>query len=531
MADDLKAGRPTEIAYLNGEVVGLAKKLGRQAPVNEAIVSLVRQAEAGVELLWEPAKLRAHVLEGHQVGTDLRLLSLTRHGRPRRSAAHVPAGVPPCACSPPFPSLALALAGCAGDRRPVRPAAPAAGAPRPPARSRPSCRPTSGRSNIRSTPRPTPPNLRFTGRADIDIEVLEATDSITLNAADLDFGNVSLGGGKRVGPARPQPARHLDVDEEKQTATFRFAREIAPGRYRLTIDYNGKIYTQAAGLFALDYESAGGQEARALHPVRGARRPPLLPRLGRAAVPHALQSQRHRPRRPGRGRQHAAGGRRDQCRRHARPSPSRPLRPCRATCSSSPSASSTGSPPPPPAPRSASSPSAATARRAAGRSTGSAQVVPWFNEYFGTPYPLPKLDNVAGPGSSQFFGAMENWGAIFSFESILLVDPADHHRGDQAAHLRGRRARDRPPMVRQSRHHGLVGRSLAERGLRLVDGDQGDHRAPSRMGSRARHRLGPRSGDQPRFASPAPIRSSSGSARSSRSARPSMRSPTRRARR
>lgn len=66
MADDLKAGRPTEIAYLNGEIVALAKKLGRGAPVNEAIVSLIRQAEAGVELLWEPAQLRAHVLEGHR---------------------------------------------------------------------------------------------------------------------------------------------------------------------------------------------------------------------------------------------------------------------------------------------------------------------------------------------------------------------------------------------------------------------------------------------------------------------------------
>jgi 2-dehydropantoate 2-reductase len=66
MADDLKAGRPTEIAYLNGEVVKLAEKLGRRAPVNEAIVSLIRQAEAGVELLWEPATLRAHILEGHK---------------------------------------------------------------------------------------------------------------------------------------------------------------------------------------------------------------------------------------------------------------------------------------------------------------------------------------------------------------------------------------------------------------------------------------------------------------------------------
>lgn len=66
MADDLKAGRETEIDFLNGEVVRLARKLGRQAPVNEAIVSLVRQAEAGVEHLWEPARLRAHVLEGHR---------------------------------------------------------------------------------------------------------------------------------------------------------------------------------------------------------------------------------------------------------------------------------------------------------------------------------------------------------------------------------------------------------------------------------------------------------------------------------
>ncbi|HEX8261371.1 MAG TPA: ketopantoate reductase C-terminal domain-containing protein, partial [Allosphingosinicella sp.] len=66
MADDLKAGRPTEIDHLNGEVVRLAKRLGRNAPVNEAIVSLVRQAEAGVEHLWTPARLRAHVLEGHR---------------------------------------------------------------------------------------------------------------------------------------------------------------------------------------------------------------------------------------------------------------------------------------------------------------------------------------------------------------------------------------------------------------------------------------------------------------------------------
>jgi aminopeptidase N len=53
-----------------------------------------------------------------------------------------------------------------------------------------------------------------------------------------------------------------------------------------------------------------------------------------------------------------------------------------------------------------------------------AQILPYYNDYFGTPYPLPKLDNVAGPGQSQFFSAMENWGAIFTFEYAILDDPA-----------------------------------------------------------------------------------------------------------
>jgi 2-dehydropantoate 2-reductase len=57
MADDLAAGRKTEIDYLNGELVTLAERLQRAAPVNRAIVELVRRAEAGAEPL-SPAALR-----------------------------------------------------------------------------------------------------------------------------------------------------------------------------------------------------------------------------------------------------------------------------------------------------------------------------------------------------------------------------------------------------------------------------------------------------------------------------------------
>jgi 2-dehydropantoate 2-reductase len=67
MADDLAAGRTTEIDYLNGEVVTLGKKVGSPTPVNEAIVNLIHQREAGVEHLWSPAELRARVQEGSKV--------------------------------------------------------------------------------------------------------------------------------------------------------------------------------------------------------------------------------------------------------------------------------------------------------------------------------------------------------------------------------------------------------------------------------------------------------------------------------
>ncbi len=49
MADDLAKGRATEVDWLQGEVVRLAERLGRRAPVNTRLVELVKAAEAGAE--------------------------------------------------------------------------------------------------------------------------------------------------------------------------------------------------------------------------------------------------------------------------------------------------------------------------------------------------------------------------------------------------------------------------------------------------------------------------------------------------
>jgi aminopeptidase N len=47
--------------------------------------------------------------------------------------------------------------------------------------------------------------------------------------------------------------------------------------------------------------------------------------------------------------------------------------------------------------------------------------IEFFDDYFGTPYPLPKSDHVALPDFSS--GAMENWGLITYREIALLADP------------------------------------------------------------------------------------------------------------
>jgi len=132
-------------------------------------------------------------------------------------------------------ATSLSLAGCATTTTSPPAAAPAASA------QIPSQLPRNVRPLYYSiSAAPDAANLRFTSSVQIDIEVLEPTDTIILNAAELDFASVTIDGGARA---------RVTTDADAQTATFRFL---------------------------------------ALHPVRGARRATLLPRLGRARLPHTL---------------------------------------------------------------------------------------------------------------------------------------------------------------------------------------------------------------------------------------------------
>src|ERR1700733_3484317 len=94
--------------------------------------------------------------------------------------------------------------------------------------------------------------LSFTGSVKIDVDAKQSAKTITLNAADLVFSRASLSGAA----AAPK----ISYDAKEQTATLTFPQPFAAGHHVLAIDYRGKINEQAAGIFALDYDTAKGKK-------------------------------------------------------------------------------------------------------------------------------------------------------------------------------------------------------------------------------------------------------------------------------
>jgi aminopeptidase N len=268
--------------------------------------------------------------------------------------------------------------------------------------------------------------MTFDGKVRIDLQVLQPTGSIVLQAANLSFAHSTLAAAK----GKPLAAR-VTVDEDAQTATFAFAKPLAPGRYVLSTDYSGVINTQANGLFALDYATADGQK-RALYTQfenSDARR--FIPSWDEpnfkasfdltVVAPAAQMAVSNMPI----ASSADIGGGLKKTTFQTSPKMSTYLLFFglgdfdRATLKAE-NGTEIGV--------IAQKGKVDQARFAleAGR-----DVLAEYNDYFGVPYPLPKLDNIAAPGQSQFFSAMENWGAIFTFEYSLLLDPATSSVTDQ----------------------------------------------------------------------------------------------------
>lgn len=260
---------------------------------------------------------------------------------------------------------------------------------------------------------------RFAAKVTIDIDVQAPTSSITLNAVDLKFASATLTPAAGGAPQAAQAA----VNADAQTATFTFARPVAKGAYKLALDYTGVIGTQAVGLFSLDYDSPAGRQ-RALYTQfenSDARR--MIPSWDEPAYKATFQldavipsSQMAVSNMPITKEEKLGDGR------------------TRVSFAQTPNMSTYllffGLGDFERARETSDGVELGVVTRKGGASQAqfaldsSKAILREYNDYFGVRYPLPKLDNVAGPGRSQFFGAMENWGAIFTFEYAMLVDPA-----------------------------------------------------------------------------------------------------------
>ncbi len=267
---------------------------------------------------------------------------------------------------------------------------------------------------------PDAANLKFTGSVQIDIDVKAQTRAITLNAADLLFDRTTLDGA---------PAAKTALDGGSQTATLSFDHDIAPGRHTLAIDYRGQIYQHSAGLFALDYDTAQGRKRVLLTQFESADARRFVPSWDEPARKAAFQLTVTAP-----AGQMAVSNMPEQSSR-ALPGGLKQV-----TFQVTPKMSSyllfltVGDLERVSRKVDGVDVGVVVRRGAAARARhaldAASELLPWYNRYFGIPYPLPKLDLIAAPGAGSF-GAMENWGAIMFFENDILVDTRLSTEGDR----------------------------------------------------------------------------------------------------
>jgi aminopeptidase N len=261
---------------------------------------------------------------------------------------------------------------------------------------------------------PNAQTMSFAGSVKIVIDVKQPTRSITLNAAELTFDKVALD--------EERDAPSVSFDTEQQTATLQFATPVGVGRHVLAITYGGKINPQPSGLFALDYTGAQGKKRALFTQFENSDARRFVPSWDEpaqkatfaltAVVPADEMAVSNMPIA---STETLAGGVK------------------RVHFMTSPKMSSYLL-------FFASGDFERVARSVNGVEVGvvvkrgdadkarfaldtAERILAYYEDYFGVKYPLPKLDLIAAPGSSQFFSAMENWGAILYFERALLIDP------------------------------------------------------------------------------------------------------------
>jgi aminopeptidase N len=266
-----------------------------------------------------------------------------------------------------------------------------------------------------------PASDTFSGRVSIRLRTLQAMPAIVLHAQALQADAAELAGTRT-------PARKLRVQPDAATQTWSLVpadgRPVAAGDWTLRIRYRGQVNTAGEGLYRAEYRVDGhparmlATQLQAVHARR------LLPVFDEPVfrssfelevrAPKGLQVFSNMPEVQAR----ADGMRpRTHTRHRFAPTPSMPSYLLALTVGRFDVLEDRvdGIPL-----RIFTVPGKREQARLAMEATK--QVLPFYARYFGRPYALPKLDQLAVPGTRE--GAMEDWGLISYVDDALLFDPA-----------------------------------------------------------------------------------------------------------
>lgn len=262
--------------------------------------------------------------------------------------------------------------------------------------------------------------LTFSGSETVKMKVVKPATKIVLNALAMEIASASVDG-------RSLPRKAIELNEKEETLSLTLPNEMAAGEHELALKFSGKINPQGQGLFYARYREHGTNEKKIMlgtqFEAADARR--MFPCWDEpsfrahfqltAVVPEKFMAVSNMP-----VEEETKADDRKEVRFGMSPSMSSYLVVLCAGELDAIESEQDGV-----KLRVIATKGKAEMGRYALESE--AKILHYYNEYFGIPYPLPKLDLIAVPGG--FGGAMENWGGITYYESVLLFDPENSSSG------------------------------------------------------------------------------------------------------
>lgn len=258
-----------------------------------------------------------------------------------------------------------------------------------------------------------PDSLVLKGHEVITVAVVAPTRSVTLNQAGLHVTRAAID---------DNAVQAIVHDEKKQTVTLFMRRALKAGQHRITLDYDGAILTTPNGLYSNDYRGEDGRTHRMLvtqFEVADARR--MFPVWDEPAFKATFRLKVTLPadyvgvsnmpvektRRVGAGWKTLTFQKTPKMSSYLLAFIAGDMGSLQARSGATDIGVYTPK-----------------GKQEQGRYALQAaqSLLPYYNSYFGTSYPLPKMDMIAVPGNYQA-GAMENWGALTYIDNDLLFDP------------------------------------------------------------------------------------------------------------